>query len=46
MLGAVHSLDVDDVYNGYFLPAGTMVLPNQWYAYRFLAFAVLGNTNL
>jgi cytochrome P450 len=28
--GAVHSLDVDDVYNGYFLPAGTMVLPNQW----------------
>lgn len=28
--GAPHVLTQDDVYNGYFLPKGTMVLPNQW----------------
>lgn len=28
--GAPHVLTQDDVYDGYFLPKGTMVLPNQW----------------
>ncbi|KAI5118847.1 hypothetical protein M0805_006166 [Coniferiporia weirii] len=29
-LGVAHSLDIDDYYNGYFIPAGTAVVPNQW----------------
>ncbi|KAH8111079.1 cytochrome P450 [Phellopilus nigrolimitatus] len=29
-LGTAHSTDVDDHYNGYFIPAGTVVVPNQW----------------
>ncbi|KIM89841.1 hypothetical protein PILCRDRAFT_812637 [Piloderma croceum F 1598] len=28
--GAPHLLEKDDVYNGYFIPAGSIVLPNQW----------------
>ncbi|KIM73756.1 hypothetical protein PILCRDRAFT_828807, partial [Piloderma croceum F 1598] len=28
--GGPHLLDKDDEYNGYFIPAGTIVLPNQW----------------
>ncbi|KIM79114.1 hypothetical protein PILCRDRAFT_74603, partial [Piloderma croceum F 1598] len=30
MTGAPHDLDKDDEYNRYFIPAGTIVLPNQW----------------
>ncbi|KAI5118845.1 hypothetical protein M0805_006164 [Coniferiporia weirii] len=29
-LGAPRSLAEDDVYNGYFLPKGTMIIANQW----------------
>jgi len=28
--GIPHVLDKDDEYNGYFIPAGTTVIPNQW----------------
>jgi cytochrome P450 len=39
--GAPHLLEKDDVYNGYFIPAGTIVLPNQWYVYNHLLLCVL-----
>ncbi len=29
-LGVPHLLTEDDTYNGYFLPAGTLVAANQW----------------
>ncbi|KAG5349460.1 hypothetical protein C0989_003646, partial [Termitomyces sp. Mn162] len=29
-LGIVHSTSMDDVYNGYFIPKGTLVMPNIW----------------
>ncbi|THH05966.1 hypothetical protein EW145_g4414 [Phellinidium pouzarii] len=29
-LGATHNVDVDDYYNGYLIPAGTAIVPNQW----------------
>ncbi|KAI5119817.1 hypothetical protein M0805_006950 [Coniferiporia weirii] len=29
-LGASRRLTEDDVYNGYFLPKGTIIIPNQW----------------
>lgn len=29
-LGVVHRSMADDEYNGYFLPKGTLVLPNVW----------------
>lgn len=27
----VHQSTEDDVYDGYFIPKGTMVMPNTWY---------------
>ena len=38
--GLPHALERDDIYNGYFIPKGTVVYPNQWYCailtfYRF-----------
>lgn len=33
-LAIPHLLTEDDVYNGYFLPKGTLVVPNSWYALR------------
>jgi len=32
--GGPHALEEDDVYNGYFIPAGTIVVPNQWCVYH------------
>lgn len=29
-IGVPHTLAVDDYYNGYFLPAGSVVIPNTW----------------
>ena len=29
-LGVAHATTEDDVYNGYFIPKGTTVLPNTW----------------
>ncbi|KAJ4466342.1 cytochrome P450 [Lentinula lateritia] len=29
-LSAPHATNVDDVYNGYFIPAGSVILPNTW----------------
>ncbi|KAF9465137.1 cytochrome P450 [Collybia nuda] len=29
-LGAPHSTSADDIYKGYFIPSGTVVLPNIW----------------
>ncbi|KAH0580683.1 hypothetical protein H2248_002170 [Termitomyces sp. 'cryptogamus'] len=29
-LGLVHSTSMDDVYNGYLIPKGTLVMPNIW----------------
>ena len=29
-LAEVHKLRTDDVYDGYFLPAGSLVMPNSW----------------
>ena len=34
-LGVPHLLTEDDTYNGYFLPAGTVVAANQWYEFFF-----------
>ncbi|KAF8263061.1 cytochrome P450 [Lactarius quietus] len=31
-LGSVHSAMVSDVYKGYYIPAGTIIIPNIWYA--------------
>jgi hypothetical protein len=30
-LGVGHQLQEDDVYNGYFIPKGTRILPLEWY---------------
>ncbi|PCH34102.1 cytochrome P450, partial [Wolfiporia cocos MD-104 SS10] len=30
-LAAVHSMSEEDVYNGYYLPKGSMILPNVWH---------------
>lgn len=35
-LGVPHSVVEDDIYNGYLIPAGTIILPNIWYV-RFAA---------
>ena len=32
-LGIPHSVVEDDEYDGYFIPAGTVLLPNTWYAF-------------
>jgi len=40
-LGAPHLLEKDDVYNGYFIPAETIVLPNQWCVYNHSFLCVL-----
>lgn len=31
-IGIPHALDTDDEYRGYHLPAGSVILPNTWYA--------------
>ena len=31
-IGVPHSTTADDEYNGYFIPAGSIVTPNIWYA--------------
>lgn len=37
-----HRLTADDVYNGYHLPAGSIVVGNSWYVYiRHLSIAIL-----
>jgi hypothetical protein len=28
--GVAHETEVDDVYNGYFIPKGTRILPLDW----------------
>ncbi|EIW82685.1 cytochrome P450 [Coniophora puteana RWD-64-598 SS2] len=33
-LALPHSTSADDVYNGYFIPKGTLVLPNTWHMVR------------
>lgn len=30
-IGVPHKLTADDHYNGYFLPAGSIIVPNTWY---------------
>jgi cytochrome P450 len=32
LLGAPHRATEDNIYNGYFIPAGTLVFANIWYA--------------
>ena len=29
-MGVVHSSSEDDMYEGYFIPKGSQILPNQW----------------
>ena len=31
-LGAPHCVEQDDVHNGYFIPKGSIIMPNIWYA--------------
>lgn len=38
---APHSVAADDVYNGYFLPKGSLILGNTWYAILQLIWAQL-----
>jgi hypothetical protein len=42
MPGGPHVLDKDDEYNGYLIPAGTIILPNQWCVQMFLVCGVCG----
>ena len=44
--GGPHVLDKDDEYNGYLIPAGTIVLPNQWCVQMFSLFVVLAGGNM
>lgn len=30
-IGVAHRSVADDVYDGYLLPAGTLIVPNQWW---------------
>jgi cytochrome P450 len=39
-LGAPHCVEQDDVHNGYFIPKGSIIMPNIWYA-PFLPSSVL-----
>jgi hypothetical protein len=39
--GIPHRLMADDEYNGYRLPAGSIVAGNSWYVLRFLAASTL-----
>lgn len=32
-LAVPHRVTEDDVYNGYLIPAGTVIIPNTWYVY-------------
>ena len=32
-IGLPHRTTADDNYNGYFIPAGTIVMPNIWYVF-------------
>ena len=32
-LGVPHQTTTDEVYNGYYIPAGTVVCPNVWYVF-------------
>ena len=36
-IGIPHLLTEDDVYDGHFIPAGTIVVANQWYTFRRVA---------
>ena len=33
LVGVPHYIETDDIYNGYLIPAGSIVMPNIWYAY-------------
>ena len=35
-IGVPHRSSAPDVYNGYFVPAGTVVIPNSWFVSVFL----------
>ena len=39
-LGIPHVTTKDDVYNGYFIPKGTGILPNIWYGFLFSCFGL------
>jgi len=39
-LGAPHCVEQDDVHNGYFIPKGSIIMPNIWYVPFFPAFCV------
>lgn len=32
-IGVAHRSDADDFYNGYLIPAGTLIIPNVWYLF-------------
>lgn len=40
-IGIPHAVVADDVYEGYFLPKGAMVIPNVWCAFRFCSYVDL-----
>lgn len=45
-LGNPHATTADDVYNGYFIPKGTIVIGNSWYAPLKIAASLLSEIYL
>ena len=41
-VGGAHRSEADDEYNGYFIPAKSIIIPNQWCAGRVCAVVTLG----
>jgi hypothetical protein len=46
LVGAPHYVETDDIYNGYLIPAGSIVMPNIWYTFALIVTDVSGQLKL
>jgi cytochrome P450 len=45
MTGLAHRVTKDDIHDGYFIPKGSLVIPNIWLVHPFSAFHILTECN-
>ena len=46
LTGGQHRVTVDDVYEGYYIPAGSIIIPNVWYASHSCPFPMRQTTTI